>query len=206
MAAFDPRFVDKLREQLRFIERSCAAFDGGNEEEALRIATALRVIFHNTQKSTSLIAHLGLNGARMLSSSRGLGNHYDYVSIRFDLSSPEPVKATPILGAGFRELPVSAWWSTEPVFVHDGDRFSRKMIVLAAVNKDGGAHVDDTLDRFYAALSAGKDGFGVTGNLTFAGAPPFKQGVTHYAKNSHLALIRQFGHETMISARGFPLP
>ena len=111
----------------------------------------------------------------------------------------------PILGENFRELPVSAWWATEPVFVHDKERFSRKMIILSAANRDGGAHVDDELEEYYKILCAGKYGFGFTGNLTFQGAPPFKQGVTHYARNAHLALIRQFAHETIISASRFPV-
>ena len=130
----DQRFVEKLTEQLRFIQRSCAAFDNGAEDEALRIATALRVIFHNTQKSTSLVTHLGFRDAKMLSSARGHGNWQDYLSVRIDVSSQEPVKMCAILGANFRELSVST-----------------------------------------------------------------------YAKNAHLAPIRQFAHETIISVSRFPV-
>lgn len=202
----DQRFVDKLKEQLRFIQRSCAAFDSGAEDEALRISTALRVIFHNTQKSTALVTHLRLGDVKMLSSARGHGNYQDYLSFRIDLSSPEPVKMLPMLGANFRELPMSVWWSTEPVFVHEGEKFSRKKIILSAANKDGGAHVDESLEAYYEILCAGEYAFGITGNLTYAGAPPFQQGIAHYAKNAHLALIRQFAHETLVSANRFSSP
>src|SRR5258708_20179180 len=40
------RFAKKFEEQLQFIRRSAEAFDQGSEQEALRIATSLRVIFH----------------------------------------------------------------------------------------------------------------------------------------------------------------
>jgi hypothetical protein len=48
----------KLREQLRFIENSCKLVDQGDSAEALRIATCLRVLFHNTATSTALIGQL----------------------------------------------------------------------------------------------------------------------------------------------------
>jgi hypothetical protein len=50
----------KLREQLGFIERSTRFFDEGHEEEALRLATTMRVLFHDTALSTSLLTHLSM--------------------------------------------------------------------------------------------------------------------------------------------------
>jgi hypothetical protein len=73
-------------------------------------------------------------------------------------------------------------------------------------NKDGGAHVDTQLERYYETLCAGKYAFGVTGNLTFAGPAPFKQGVTYYPKNAHVTLLRQFAHELLNSAIRYRWP
>ena len=206
MTAPTSRFAAKLQEQLGFIHRSCVAFDGGHEDEAFRLAVALRVIFHDTGASISLTSHLGLKSAMMLSSSRGHRNFQDYLSYRLDLSSPIPVHALPLLGDQFKELPMAEWWSKEPVFVHGGKSYSRRIIVLSAANKDGGAHVDDELEEYYKVLCAGEYAFGVTGNLTYRGAVPFQHGVTHYAKNAHLALIRQFAHEADRSVSRFRLP
>src|SRR4051812_4566282 len=114
------RLAEKFKEQLCFLERSCAAFDAGGEDEALRLATILRIIFHNTKMSTSLVAHLGLTGANMLSSARGHNNYQDYLSFRVDLSSPEPIKMLPLLGSGFHEIPMTDWWSKETVFETSG--------------------------------------------------------------------------------------
>lgn len=45
-----------------FLRRSCAAFDEGDYDEAIRIALTIRVLVHNTAQSTSLLTHLGIQG------------------------------------------------------------------------------------------------------------------------------------------------
>jgi hypothetical protein len=52
-------FKEQLRRQLGFIERSCESYDKGFEDETIRIATALRVLFHDTPQSTPLLKYLG---------------------------------------------------------------------------------------------------------------------------------------------------
>jgi hypothetical protein len=197
------RLLKKLQEQLRFVENSCRAFDVGAEEEAIRIATSLRVIFHNTQMSTSIFAYLNMNSGKVLSSSRGHGDFKDYLQYKIHYISTEPMKCIPMLGTHFRELPFQDWWENEPVFIHGGKQYFRKTIVLSAANKDGGAHVDDELETYYEVLSAGEYALGITADFQFQGPAPFEQGVTHYAKNAHLALLRQFAHETLFSAKHF---
>jgi hypothetical protein len=197
------RLTEKFREQLRFMQRSCAAFDQGAEDEAIRLAQALRVIFHNTPNSTSLVTHLKFGAKKMLSSSRGHEDWQDYLSMQINLTSPQPVKALPLLGQRFKELTIDQWWRQEPVFVHKAQRYPRRRIILTAANQDGGAHVDDVLEKFYEYLCTGEHAIGITGNLEFDGKPPFTQGVTHFAVNAHLALIRQFAHEALTSVTHF---
>lgn len=48
-----------LAEQLGFLERSADAFDNGYEDEAKRMATAIRVLVHDTNQSISLLKQLG---------------------------------------------------------------------------------------------------------------------------------------------------
>lgn len=200
-ATADPRFTDKLCEQFRFLGRSARLYEQGAEDEALRMATALRVVLHDTQSSRSLFQHLGLTNTQMLSSSRGHGNWHDYLAQEINLSSSEPVRMRPLLGCQFAEVPFARWWSDEPVFVHRSKDYSRRLICLSAANKDGGAHVDSKLEEYYEILAAGQYMLGITGNLEYGGhPPPFPQGVTTYPRNAHLALIRQFTHEFLCSA------
>ena len=194
------RFISKLREHIGFIQRSCAAYDQGVEEEAIRISTSLRVIFHNKGRNKSLVSHLGLGDKSMLSSSQGHGDWKDYLAIELNLSSPQPVRMLPLLGNKLKQLSMEDWWDTESVFVHDAQRYSRRKIILSVTDKDGGAHVDEELEKYYEYLCGGEHALGITGNLQYNGEAPFQQGVTLYPTNTHLALIRQFAHETLMSA------
>lgn len=199
------RFIKKFQEQFQFIQRSCRSYDEGYEDESIRLATSLRVIFHNTMASTSLIKHLNFNNKIMLSSSGGQGNILDLLSWVIDINSPQPVKTRPQLGDKFRQISIKEWWDIEQVFTYKTQKYTRKKIILTATNKDGGAHVDEELDKFYEALSAGSgiDGISITGNLTYNGEPPFQQGVNQSAKNVQLSLIRQFAHEFLAAVTHF---
>jgi hypothetical protein len=116
----------------------------------------------------------------------------------------EPAQALiPKLGDHFVQVPFSTWWDADAVANDSGMTVSRKHIVLGAANKDGGAHVDPKLQRFYENLAKGKYALGITGNLTYDGPAPFEQGVTIYPSNGHLALLRQFAHEVSCTAKHF---
>jgi len=197
------RFTKKLNEHIGFIQRSCVEFDSGIEEEAIRIAASLRVLFHDTRSSTSLLSHLKLTGSKVLSSSGAHGNFKDFLGQRIDVSSATPVIMIPVLGDKFKEVSVKSWWDEEPVFNHAGKSFSRKMIILSIANKDGGSHVDKDLQPYYEILCAGEYALGITGSLEYAGEPPFEQGVTKYPPNAHLALMRQFAHEVLLTSKHY---
>ena len=59
-------FQIQLGRQLGFIERSCRDFDAGHKDEAIRIATSLRVLFHDTNNATSLLTHLKAKQIKLL--------------------------------------------------------------------------------------------------------------------------------------------
>lgn len=202
----ETRFQEVLGIQIGFLERSAHLYDSGQEDESLRLATTMRVIFHQTPNSTSLLTHMKLIETKMLSSARGHGDWKDYLGQKIDLTSRQPITMTPLLGQQFTEVHLADWWDGEPIFVHTGTAYTRKMIILSLANKDGGAHVDEKLDGYYEVLRAGEYALGITGNLTYSGPPPFPQGVTIYPNNAHFALARQFAHETVASQRHFGWP
>ncbi|WP_267426300.1 hypothetical protein [Methylobacterium sp. GC_Met_2] len=53
-------FEAQLDRQINFLRRSCADFDKGESDEAIRISLAIRVLVHDTHQSTSLLKHLGI--------------------------------------------------------------------------------------------------------------------------------------------------
>jgi hypothetical protein len=60
-------FKEHLKKQLRFLKTSCEEYDAGDKDESVRIATTLRILFHQTSKSTSLISHLKSPYIKLLS-------------------------------------------------------------------------------------------------------------------------------------------
>jgi hypothetical protein len=200
-------FSKKFDEQLGFLQTSCRLYDQGAEAEALRIALSLRVLFHNTGSSTSLMTHLGLNSVMVVSTKLGampLGDHTAFFKIELSLNSPTPVRAIPKLGNEFIPTPLPDWWEKETVFSSAKSTYTRKHLVWAAANQDGGAHVDSNLKTFYTELAAGTLSIGIDGkNLKYSGSAPFDQTQTQYAENIHLAMIRQFGHEVLAAAKHF---
>jgi len=159
----------ELREQLRiqvgFIERSADAYDRGYEDEARRLATVIRVLVHDTARSHSLLEQLGVkhrlryddtsahpaagailvgsSGLAMQRVSAGPSGGGRYVPIGDD---PSPDRRRPPVG-------FDDWW-TRPYQI-GSDYFSRKDIVLHVANKEGGVHVDTSLDQLYANLMRG---------------------------------------------------
>ncbi|MEU1523960.1 hypothetical protein ABZ413_17340 [Nocardia rhamnosiphila] len=199
-----PQPVDRIKQQLTFLDRSAKHYDAGEEDDAIRLATTMRVLFHDTRESTSVMTLTGLKGSKMLTSSRGLGDWRDYLAHEINFQSAEPIKMKPLLGDTFREIQMEDWWSQEVVFAHNGQSHSRSMIVKAAANRDGGAHVDDKkLQAYYRVLQAGEYAIGITTDFTFDGPPLWPQGETIYPNNAHLALLRQFAHEVTCSAKHF---
>lgn len=179
------RFKDQLRQQLRFIENSCEAYDRGHIEEAIRIGTCLRVLLHDTRKSTSLLTHLSARHVPVLSTCK-VRESIPHGTVFDGLSG--------ISGAGIRaklgqsstliEMPAEAWWQQLVIGLGQGRNLSRAVIALTAANKDGGAHVDADLPDVYMKLVDGvwtstRDGKTVT--------------------DHHLLYLRQMGYEILNS-------
>jgi hypothetical protein len=191
------------------VRTSCRLYDEGNDSEGIRIATSLRVLFHDkVSSSTSIMTHLGRKNALKMLSSKFLpeykvGEHTAFINIQISLTSSPPIRSLPRLGDKFVELPFADWWS-QVVFKHKGKDFGRKDLVLTAVNKDGGAHIDENVADFYTALEAGASLMSINlSNLQFTAPVPYEQSVEHRAVKLHTAILRQFGHEVLESDKHF---
>jgi hypothetical protein len=193
-------FGRQLAKQLRFLESSCREYDLGNVDEGVRIATALRVVFHTTGASTSLLMHLGATGVNVLSTAgKRVSTHPQgfwpaLIQMVYDVEH-NTLRCNPTFGirsAAHRFIPATAWWDGELVFFSAGKRFKRKPLVLHAANKDGGAHVDHSLPEDYAWLLNGADvAFGIT--------TPDGREMMNKLPNPHLAYLRQMAYEVLQS-------
>ena len=153
-------FSSELTKQLRFLTTSCAEYDRGNQDEGVRIAVILAVLFHDTGKSQSLLAHLKLKRIRLLSTSSmmtfaGIGN---LTTLKIDVATGD-AQFYPNLGASLKRfVPFDAWWNHEMIFRKESQNVCRRHLVLAARNKDGGAHVDSCLEPSYEWLVSRRRG------------------------------------------------
>jgi len=148
----------QLADQFRFLETSAAAFDSGFEGEAKRLAVTLRVLFHDTKNSHSLLGLLGRKAIECwsLAFPPTPGSLIPHGSLVAGVFGPQnkPRYVAPLDDVPEKDqIPLDKWWTTS-VFLHpDGGLLSRRDLVLAAANQDGGAHVDPALDETYARFS-----------------------------------------------------
>ncbi len=188
-------FIEQLKRQSEFLHRSCRDFDNGHSEEAVRIAVALRVLFHDTKSSTSLLTHLNIKNSIAVLTTFQPGFSENKQTGRLSISIPLWLDHTgsrhPPLDSMDRHEFVSAteWW--EQVVMGSNRMPSRKAIVLSAANQDGGAHVDANPDERTKELTSGIGTFAIQrGGMTVAKSD---------LVNHHFPLIRQFAYEVLNS-------
>jgi hypothetical protein len=191
-------FTAQLQRQLGFMETSARAYDAGHRDEAIRLGTSLRVLFHQTSKSTSLLRYLGAESIAILSTSDrnpvspGLCLNVANNLIT-DVFTGE-MRAAPWLAAAPTKtlVPFVDWWKNEVIFFNTGIEVTRRDLALWAANQDGGAHVDDALDVDYEKVTHGLD-------VEFFITHPDGKKIFTRASELHLAALRQFAYEVLES-------
>jgi len=181
-----------LKRQLDYIDRSCKLYDEGYEDEAIRIATAIRVIMHDTRNSTSVLKHLNCKNIRVLSQSSSviLGGEVFFLNMGLIQSG----KFIPNFGNGVlqKKILVDDWWNQIAFILDDSLKLTKKDIVLAATNKDGGAHVDSNIPLAYEELIKFGNPRGIDTELG-----------NHFEEekviNAHFTALRQMGYELLNS-------
>lgn len=154
-------FLLHLRDSISFLEASCAAFDAGFTGEAKRLATTIRVLIHDTDRSDSLLSLLKIKMKMVyLKTSsdfnpKNLLSHNGLVGLAM---SDEGTTYKAFLGDGppgnsTKYVYFSDWWNEIVIVDSRQAKFSRRSLILALTNKDGGAHVDPSLDEDYAHLT-----------------------------------------------------
>ncbi len=188
--------IDQLRRQLNFIITSCRAYDAGHRAEAVRIALAARVLFHETGNSRSLlIGHLGLNNLKLRSTAIELfganANAIGFIGLEPDTCGFRPLRDD---GSRSEQVDLTTWWNVEAILkLRKTNEFvTRRDLVLAAANKDGGAHVDANRPKEYNRLERG---------LGFQAEVGYRTGERKIItfRYANLAALRQVGHEILTS-------
>jgi len=195
-------FRAELSKQLGFMERSCASFDAGNFDEAIRIATVLRILFHETRNSTPLLARLEGGAVRLISTSldiaakmrspRNQGMRLRMFNGMGQYAPGSNPPYYPKLGntPARRLVPPPDWWCEIVLVLEAGIQMARKDIVLVAADKHGGVHVDASLTPAYERLIESHD----LGSLVLEDGKLAPIGGHHYVA------LRQMGYEILNSS------
>ncbi len=149
-----------LQERLHFLESSAASFDAGYIAEAKQLALSLRILLHDKGQSHSLLGSLNRKSIKFYdtASDYNPNNQASYAGLIAvaHVRGSEPKYIAPLDQFIIPQLDFYDWWN-KPVFVIFIDQkpfgFTRKKIILDVVDQDGGAHVDQTIEKMYAELS-----------------------------------------------------
>lgn len=187
----------KLQDQLSKIEIFCELYDNGEKHIVEEIAVKLRVIFHNTDMSKSLLKQLKLEHIEFVDSalrycSENLVTHLGLVSIKFISNGTS--EYIPFLNDYNRNnlVDFKNWWENKKVIVDlNKKKFTRKKIINEIANTDGGAHIDSHLKEDYYNLS----------RRNSSGVFVSKNGIDTSIGNPILASIRQIAHEILLTFR-----
>lgn len=162
MMKINNQLSERLAEHIQLLTTLCECYDNGNDIIGIPIATAIRVLVHDTEKSKSLLAHLECKNAQYLSTNfrnqrepihlglvrrinvgvvDGKGGEAKYWPLCDE-------RYFPAQREHFKFLSFDDWWG-ERIFENRTSYLTRKDLVLAIVNKDGGAHFDTEVEKRY---------------------------------------------------------
>jgi hypothetical protein len=183
----------QLQEQISFLKSSTKLFDEGNIAEAKRLATTVRVLFHESKTSIPLLKQLNMLGGKFLStnipfSPTNLLSHGGLVAIQASHDDVIPVALlddSPVK----QNLSFTDWWSEVVFKDQKKNEFSRKDLIYFLANQDGGAHVDPEIGKKYSDLSR-------KNSLMWS---KVRDNVEESLHHVELVAIRQIAHEVLKS-------
>ncbi len=186
-------------------------YDSGNFHSINRSANTLRLLFHQTNQSVSLLSQLELGKKlRLVDYSNFYPDDYEiFMSSVFTARFNKNILTTDDYYNTFLFYPNDSntglllfkeWWNGT-VYKLGDTIFTRKSIVLISANQNGGSHFDPNLDTSFLNLIIGKTGFQmITTQLnSIAMGPGVNEGESIYFYDIHLAYLRQIVHETILT-------
>ena len=155
--------IKMLEEQIELLQSYAEMFDKGMTVTTLPMATAIRVLFHDTPKSVSLIKHIcdadgkDKNAFEMVTTKTPddgkaklvlFGDGLCLMSFRTDGLSYLPK----LSNSTHTKMAFVNWWN-ENVIKNISDSYekpewmSREKLITLHANKEGGAHVDENKNK-----------------------------------------------------------
>lgn len=164
-----PELKSEFHRQLKILNSHCLNFDKGDVDYALEIATKIRLLLHDTRRSSSLLAQIyESSSVCFFSETPFLSSQYPYTqeevsNTKFTRTGLVFYKARienhsqslfyaeshPHLGQAKNTMwtDFNTWWEKDiMLIVASNIPYTRKMIITYVSNKLGGAHIDPKID------------------------------------------------------------
>lgn len=185
--------LTQLQRQLGYLQRSARLFDLGYLDEGIRIATCLRVLFHDRPRDPltqgSIYKLLGRPSVSLRTTCKPCSLGPNVTVFDGYLHLPGNIRPwNEYLERGTHNLSVEDWWS-QVIFVIEGNHVNRRQLTLWAAEKDGGAHADSKLHPGYEALLK---------MWTSIPSDPTQKDIT-VVPHQHLLALRRFALEVLTS-------
>jgi hypothetical protein len=155
--------LERLGELRHLLRKSVADLCAGDLAEALRIATTIRVMVHETGSSKPLLKQIVPNYLDLkiqdwpdAKPEPGPPGTHAVIALHVPVSmniTEHGVFLNPDLN-GFPTSIVGRWWARPSLILPNMGSMSRKEVVLGLANNEGGAHVDTEITRKYEQLLA----------------------------------------------------
>ena len=154
--------LEYLAEQYRFLSNSSALYDAGELHEAKRLAVSLRVLVHQTKRTSHSLLNQLQQEFSIQPKILGKVKHIDVTKVQYygDFQMHlvakggivECVPRKELNNPNLQEITIEDWWN-QFVLISDGFKLRRKDVMLNMANQDGGAHVDPSMNQGYRRLS-----------------------------------------------------
>lgn len=147
----------QLKDQIDFLKSSAKDYDEGHINEAKRIATSIRILVYDKNKSPSLLTQLNKKDIQYYDTATKPipGNLISTpILVYLYCGGAEPTRYLPRLtNSRVQKVNFDQWWNGIAIDDNRGNVLTRKDLILKMCNRDGGAHVDSELHDDYAAIS-----------------------------------------------------
>lgn len=156
--------LEHLRNQIRFISRASRAYDSGDPDEAANIANHICMVLHDTGLATSLLTQMEKKDIPFDDTSfpmdpRDKAPYQGLVAT--ELSANPKWGWIPLCFGG--DEPNAAWktfdewWNAIILDDKKAISFTRRSLILAVRNQEGGAHIDPEIDEQYVKIEKMKE-------------------------------------------------
>jgi len=158
-------FKKHLQKQLKLLQKASNEYDYGDIDEAINIASRLRVLLHDKNQNIALLTHLEqknklyfISTLETIEETRNKFLKEHGIVINQD-NPPAMIvggeRKPPFGSWGIKKyLPFDVWWNEKILKINDIE-YSRADIVLITTDKEGGSHIDKKVNQKTKLLETG---------------------------------------------------